>query len=481
MRALQNMERRLQGAVGNTFARLFGGKVQPAEVADALQGEAQAHLQRQGGRVVAPNAYAVALGPTDREHFGGERTQVEMALSDMINEYLQEQGWDTYGDVAVTLEESDTLHTGQFRISSSVDPDVDRRSGTRAGVGQMSQQPEHGRPDDEADRPGAARGQGQAEHDRPADPYQHGGSADPYQQAGSSDQYGAAPTSFTPGSPYQAGPAAGADYGPPEHSGQQYDPNAQYGRPQYGGSAPYGPGQHGQGQQGPGQQGQGPGQGQYGQGQNGQGQPGHPDAAQQYGQQYGGPPAGQQYGQPYPPAQPEQPYGGQQYGAPQYGGQQYGGQQYGGQQYGAQQYGGQQYAQPGYGAPGGAPQYDQPSWSGGYGPAGHGDAQYPEAQYQQAREVTAVLAVEDGSNRTYRLQRGSNVLGRGQDAAFRLPDTSVSRRHADVYFDGHTAVLHDLGSTNGTTVNGSSVQTWQLADGDVISLGHSAVRFSSRT
>ena len=40
MGVIQSFERRLQGAVGNTFARLFGGKVQPAEVADALQQEA---------------------------------------------------------------------------------------------------------------------------------------------------------------------------------------------------------------------------------------------------------------------------------------------------------------------------------------------------------------------------------------------------------------------------------------------------------
>ena len=48
MRVIQSFERRLQGAVGNTFARLFGGKVQPAEVADALQREAAEHVQRQG-------------------------------------------------------------------------------------------------------------------------------------------------------------------------------------------------------------------------------------------------------------------------------------------------------------------------------------------------------------------------------------------------------------------------------------------------
>ena len=96
------------------------------------------------------------------------------------------------------------------------------------------------------------------------------------------------------------------------------------------------------------------------------------------------------------------------------------------------------------------------------------------------QEITATLSIDDGSGRSHQLQRGSNVIGRGQDASFRLADTSVSRRHVDVYFDGQSAVLHDLGSTNGTTVNGSSVQTWQLADGDVIHIGHSTVVFASR-
>ena len=94
------------------------------------------------------------------------------------------------------------------------------------------------------------------------------------------------------------------------------------------------------------------------------------------------------------------------------------------------------------------------------------------------QEIIATLSIDDGSGRSHQLQRGSNVIGRGQDASFRLADTSVSRRHVDVYFDGQSAVLHDLGSTNGTTVNGSSVQTWQLADGDVIHIGHSTVVFS---
>ena len=90
-----------------------------------------------------------------------------------------------------------------------------------------------------------------------------------------------------------------------------------------------------------------------------------------------------------------------------------------------------------------------------------------------ARKVLLVL--EDGSGRTFSLARGSNLIGRGQDAAFRLPDTGVSRQHADIHFDGQEAVLTDLGSTNGTTVNGGPIQDWQLADGDLIRVGHSEI------
>src|SRR5699024_725047 len=97
-------------------------------------------------------------------------------------------------------------------------------------------------------------------------------------------------------------------------------------------------------------------------------------------------------------------------------------------------------------------------------------------QITQGRtSLTVMLHLEDGSGRTFRLQRGSNLLGRGQDAAFRLPDTGVSRQHADVRFDGREALLSDLGSTNGTTVNGGPIQDWQLADGDVIRVGHSEI------
>ena len=41
--------------------------------------------------------------------------------------------------------------------------------------------------------------------------------------------------------------------------------------------------------------------------------------------------------------------------------------------------------------------------------------------------------------------------------------------------ESQVALLSDLNSTNGTTVNNAPVQEWQLADGDVIRLGHSEI------
>ncbi len=97
----------------------------------------------------------------------------------------------------------------------------------------------------------------------------------------------------------------------------------------------------------------------------------------------------------------------------------------------------------------------------------------PPPAYQQQR-VRHILTV-DGSQQWLELHPGSNVIGRGQDADLRLPDTGVSRRHVDIRFDGGGAVLHDLGSTNGTTVNGHRAQSWQMQHGDVIRLGHTVV------
>lgn len=98
--------------------------------------------------------------------------------------------------------------------------------------------------------------------------------------------------------------------------------------------------------------------------------------------------------------------------------------------------------------------------------------QPPASHRQNARYV---LRLTEGSGRQHQLAHGVTVLGRGDSAQVRLDDSAVSREHCRIWWDGQRAVLQDLGSTNGTSVNGERVSEWQLADGDVISLGQSLV------
>jgi FHA domain-containing protein len=311
----QRFERRLQGMVGDAFARVFGGNVVPQEVAQALQREADDNVcPLAGGRVLAPNRYTVRLGATDYNRLAGDEQRVIQMLKGYIQDYLAEQAWDVYGDVAVTLKRSASLHTGQFRTSSFVDPDTPQPC--LAGDRAMSQQ------------------QGEYAGDAP-------------------------------------------DYGQP--SGDDASWNS-------------------------------PNQG--------------------FPQHYGGYGDGQDVGY-----------------------------------------------QPGYGQ--GA--YDQPGLSqAGYG--GYGSSQQPVYGDDQGgyRQLAASLTLDDGSGRHYQLAEGTTVVGRGQDAQFRLPDTGVSRRHLEIIWDGRTAVLADLGSTNGTTVNGTPVQTWRLVDGDVVRVGQSRLVFRAQ-
>ena len=85
------------------------------------------------------------------------------------------------------------------------------------------------------------------------------------------------------------------------------------------------------------------------------------------------------------------------------------------------------------------------------------------------------LLLQDGSSRTYMVKEGSNIIGRSNDADLRLPDTGVSRQHAEITWDGRDAIVVDLKSTNGTTVNDTPIDNWLLADGDVITVGHSNI------
>ena len=71
------------------------------------------------------------------------------------------------------------------------------------------------------------------------------------------------------------------------------------------------------------------------------------------------------------------------------------------------------------------------------------------------------------------LSAGENVLGRDPDAPIWIGDPSVSRRHARILVEGEIATLEDLGSKNGTCVEGRRLEgRVTLPDGASIRLGH---------
>jgi hypothetical protein len=69
------------------------------------------------------------------------------------------------------------------------------------------------------------------------------------------------------------------------------------------------------------------------------------------------------------------------------------------------------------------------------------------------------------------LSETSATVGRAPDNDIRIPDESVSRHHAEVVEgpEGHT--VRDLGSENGTYVNGEPIEERRLSDGDVVQVG----------
>ena len=446
---VQRIERKLEVTVGDAFARVFGGSIVPQEVEAMLRREAAEGIRPvAGNRLLALNEYIITLGMHDYQKVGADPDLTSDAFAKHLAGYIGEQGWQTYGEVVVRFEQSANLHTGQFRTSGAVNPDVEPRP-TADGLGPPQSDrafsAEPGVPMTENSSYRGGQGQG-----RPGDDYYDEHYGHPQ------DDPHAAPD---PRAPYP--PEAG---GYPDQRGYPAPPPDQGGYPDQRGGYPD-QGGYPQYEQRP-AAGYGGGQGyDAGYRQGGYGQPG----AQGYGEygDYGRGPARHDeggYAAPDQRSHSEQG-GGYEQGYP--GGPGYGQQpDYG--RYGEAP--GQTYAAPaggGYAEPGRDYDYGQPAEAGGYG--GYGQAGYSSS----GSAVT--LQLDDGSGRTYQLREGANIIGRGQDAQFRLPDTGVSRRHLEIRWDGQVALLSDLNSTNGTTVNNAPVQEWQLADGDVIRLGHSEI------
>jgi diguanylate cyclase (GGDEF)-like protein len=111
-----------------------------------------------------------------------------------------------------------------------------------------------------------------------------------------------------------------------------------------------------------------------------------------------------------------------------------------------------------------------------------GDQGTLNKELQKAKEQDACLIIIRGTPQGHRffLTNNEMTIGRDPSAEISISDQSVSRKHAKVTKEGNKVRLTDLGSSNGTDVNGKRLATGDsviLAKEDMIKLGNSIFKF----
>ncbi|MEB4614919.1 DUF3662 and FHA domain-containing protein, partial [Leucobacter sp. M11] len=88
------------------------------------------------------------------------------------------------------------------------------------------------------------------------------------------------------------------------------------------------------------------------------------------------------------------------------------------------------------------------------------------------------LAVLDVNGARHPLRRGTTVIGRGSDADITISDSGASRAHLEITWDGAKGTARDLGSTNGSKINGQRFREAALIPDTVLTIGKTSLRFS---
>jgi hypothetical protein len=112
-----------------------------------------------------------------------------------------------------------------------------------------------------------------------------------------------------------------------------------------------------------------------------------------------------------------------------------------------------------------------------------------ERLHTGAFQITGRMAEGDGgagagsivlpSGDRFSLTDSVITIGRHPDSNLVLADPNVSRHHAEIRPQGDSFAVVDLGSTNGTRVNGVRVDTQVLQDGDEVAFGNTRMRFEA--
>jgi EAL domain-containing protein (putative c-di-GMP-specific phosphodiesterase class I) len=98
----------------------------------------------------------------------------------------------------------------------------------------------------------------------------------------------------------------------------------------------------------------------------------------------------------------------------------------------------------------------------------------------EAHAVSCWTLIEYGQGQQQKrkilLPKRRLVVGRTADSDLCVPDASVSKRHAEIHFDGEAMVVVDQGSTNGTYRNCERIHSCSVQDGDLLQFGNALYR-----
>ena len=85
--------------------------------------------------------------------------------------------------------------------------------------------------------------------------------------------------------------------------------------------------------------------------------------------------------------------------------------------------------------------------------------------------------VIDVAGTRHPLRTGRTVIGRGSDADITVADSGTSRKHVEILWDGERAMVRDLGSTNGTKLDGQRIEQAPLPPESTVTIGRTEIVF----
>lgn len=94
-----------------------------------------------------------------------------------------------------------------------------------------------------------------------------------------------------------------------------------------------------------------------------------------------------------------------------------------------------------------------------------------------AEGQVAWQAVVDVAGRRHPLRKSRTVIGRGSDADITVADPGTSRKHVEILWDGQRGMVRDLGSTNGSTLDGRRITEAALSPDQTVRIGSTDIVF----